>query len=465
MNIPIVVICYNNCKYLQNTLAQILKINKKYYDNIIILNNASTCLDTIDFLKNTELTIIENENSGPWISPDRNAHIYNALPDKYVLTDPDLQFNENLPSNFIEIMSELTDKYEVSKIGFALDISDYDKMYTGTYAYGKTIYDWEIAFWNNKLNDQKYELYASPVDTTFAVYNKNYIHSSFHLRIAGDYTAKHLPWYKCNDKCNPVYNVYENYEICNKTTEISTSKQLILDFIKENYIEVRKNDELFLIENNNNNPNLSFWRDTYSNWEQDTFFVFDKILQKDKVFIDIGGWIGTTSMYGSRKSKHVYSIEADNKSIADMQTNLQTNCVQNYTLINKAIYNVDNVQVKFGKNKFLNDSKMNDSTSQIYNNEDSSNDFYLAETITLTSIIKKYQIEPNTMGLIKVDIEGGEENILDELFYIHKTYNVPLYISFHYSWWNNLNLDRFDFLSADTKNQIIAYPFVSIVFN
>ena len=460
-------------------MAQILKINKKYYDNTIIMNNASTCLDTIEFLKNTDVTIIENENNGPWISPLKNTHIYDALPDKYVLTDPDLQFNENLPSNFIEILSELSDKYEAGKVGFALDISDYDKMYPGVYAYGKTIYDWEIAFWENRHSDPNYEIYVGAIDTTFAVVNKKHIEHRVDLRVAGSFTAKHLPWYKCNEtkcnetkcnetkcnetKCNPHYNVYENYEICNKTTDISSIKKLILSYIEENYIKVTKHDELFLFENTENNPNLSFWRDIYSNWEQETFYVFDNFLRKDKVFIDIGGWIGTTAMYGSRKSKHVYSVEADNKSIADLQTNLQTNCVQNYTLINNAIFNIDNVQIKFGKNKFMNDSKMNDSTSQIYTEHDVSDEFYLSDTITLASIIQKYQIEPDEISLIKVDIEGGEENILDDLLYIQKTHNVPLYISFHYSWWNNKDLDRFD-LTQDVKNRIIADPFISILF-
>ena len=39
MNIPIVIICYNNYKYVENTLKQIASINKDYYTNIIILNN------------------------------------------------------------------------------------------------------------------------------------------------------------------------------------------------------------------------------------------------------------------------------------------------------------------------------------------------------------------------------------------------------------------------------------------
>jgi FkbM family methyltransferase len=362
-------------------------------------------------------------------------------------------------------MSELSDKYKAGKVGFALDISDYDEMYQYAYYNGKTIYEWEIAFWENKIYDPKYELYAGSIDTTFALVNKEFTEPHFNVRVAGDFVAKHLPWYKCNgNKCNLVYNVFENYESCNKTTGLSTIKGLIITYIEENYIKVVKNNELFLIENTENNPNLPFWRDIYSNWEHETFSTFDKYLQKDKVFIDIGGWIGTTAMYGSRKSKHVYSVEADNKSIADMQTNLQTNCVQNYTLIHNAIFNVDNIQIKFGKNKFLSNSKMNDSTSQIYTDGDNSDDFYFSETISLPSIIQKYQIEPDNISLIKVDIEGGEENILNDLFHIHKTHNVPLYISFHHSWWNDKNLDRFE-LTQDAKNAIIANPFISLLFD
>lgn len=416
MTIPILIICYNNYKYVQNTLEQILKINKKYYDNTIILNNASTCLDTIEFLKNTDVTIIENANNGPWISSLANGHIYDSLPDKYVLTDPDLQFNENLPSNFIEILCELSDKYQAGKVGFALDISDHDKMYEGIYAYNKSIYKWEIQFWEKPLYDNNYDIYVGGIDTTFAVVNKKYEEPFFNLRVAGDFTAKHLPWYKCNEKIKDlVYNVYENYEICNKTTEMSTTKSLILSFIEENYIKVFKNDETFLIENTN--PNLHFWIDTYNNWKSDTFTIFDNYLKKNKVFIDIGSF--KTTMYGSRKSKHVYSIETDTQLFAEMQINLQTNCIQNYTLIH--------------------------------------------EIVGLESIIQNYQIEPNTIGLIKVDIQGREENILNDLIYIQKTYNIPLYICFDYNSWVDNDLDRFN-LSLENKNKIVADPFISILF-
>ena len=118
MNIPIIIICYNNHQYVKNTLSQILTINKDYYKDIIILNNASTCENTIKYLKNlTDVEVIDHiQNFGPWISLDNNKHIYDLLPNKFILTDPDLKFNKNIPSNFIEILANLSEKYKTSKI-------------------------------------------------------------------------------------------------------------------------------------------------------------------------------------------------------------------------------------------------------------------------------------------------------------------------------------------------------------
>ena len=111
-NIPIVIICYNNYKYVKNTLDQIKKINLAYYKNIIIMDNCSTCTDTIHFLKNINIDVDVNvkviymkANISPRVSKDINQNIYNILPDKFILTDPDLKLNKNIPNNFIEILN------------------------------------------------------------------------------------------------------------------------------------------------------------------------------------------------------------------------------------------------------------------------------------------------------------------------------------------------------------------------
>lgn len=469
-NIPIVIISYNNYKYVENTIKQIKNINESYFKNIIILDNYSTCNKTINYLKTVDCRVIRNEtNNGPWITPNNNSELYNELPNKFILTDPDLQFNENLPNNFIEILSELSDQYKPYKLGFALYIDDFDKMYQGIYVSNEnknfTIYDWEIQYWEKKINDNRYELYYAGVDTTFCLVNKLYMETSLDkglMRIAGNFTAKHLPWYVTNNIHKTIYDNYIFYII---QTEISTAKRLFLEYLSNNYSIVNKNNEIFLINKIKNDENLPFWTNVFTSWESDTFSIFDKYLNKDKIFIDIGGWIGTTCMYGSRKSKHVYCVEADIYSFKDMTENCNINCKNNYTLINKAIYNVDDIELHFGKNKILLNSKINDSTSQIYFEDDSNlEQCYKVKTITIKAIIENYNISTNDVSLIKVDIEGGEEFILDDLYNIYIKYKIPMYISFHYSWWKNKDLNRFLILSENNKNEIQNFPFTSILF-
>lgn len=459
MHIPIVIICYNNYKYVENTIKQLINVNKKLEKDIIIMDNKSMCPNTKKFLLETKYKVILNvKNVGPWVTHYQNAELYELLPEKFILTDPDLQLNPKLPSNFIEILSSLSDKFNTYKIGFSLDISDFDdKMYKNTYHLGFNIYENEISFWSKKINDKTYELYQAPIDTTFSLIKKTG-NINIHIRIAGDFTCKHIPWYIDN----PIYNIYETYKnICNNT-EISTTSKMIANYVSENYMLVNKNDVCFLIKYNKEDTNLSFWENNFCMWEPETFSIFDRFLSIDKVFIDIGAWIGTTGIYGCRKSRHVFLVEADPISLISLKNNCKNNC-DNYTIIDKAIYKDNNIDIKIGKNLHLINSKMNDSTSQIYSDNETSDDYYTVKTITLKNIIETNKIDYKDISLIKVDIIGGEEHILSELLDIYSKYNIPMYISFYYSWWKDKNLDRFP-LSIDVKKKLINDPFITLLF-
>jgi len=454
----IVIISFNNWRYVKNTIDQIKKINKNYYELITVFDNNSSDKETLNFLSSVDVDVFRNKkNSGPWISSTQNTEFFNMLPDRFILTDPDLQFNENLPINFIDDLILLSDKYECSKVGFALDISEPNKILEGHYVRDNTIVDWEKRFWLNKIPNTTYELYNSMIDTTFCLVNKNFNNKNC-VRVAGNFTAKHIPWYKENT----VLNIYEQYKMAINNTLVSTTSKNIIKYIDSNFLELHKNDVSFFVEKNTNDPNLSFWSNIFSTWENETFATFDKFLDKDKIFIDIGGWIGTTCIYSSKKSKHVYVIEADTYSFRDLYKNCNLNS-RNITCINRAIYNTNDTDVYFGKNKFLVNSKENDSTSHIYENNNGK-DCYAVKTITLQSIIDTYNISHNEISLIKVDIEGGEEIILDDLFKFYSETSVPMYISFHYSWWNNKDLDRFQFLTSEHKQKIIGNPFISLLF-
>lgn len=457
--VPIIIICYNNYIYVKNIIDQLIKINEKYLQNIIIINNNSNCNKTTDFLNNIKIKVINNDNNGPWISEYVNKHIYDILPDKFILTDPDLELNSNLPENFIEIMIELSNKYNPKKIGFAIKIDDINEMNDNIHI------EHEKDFWKDKIVDDKYELYKASIDTTFCLINKEGI-ENYNIRIAGDFTCRHLPWYKNNNLLNIfetflMYNNTNYYYVNNNKYNISTNSKNILKNIENNYLQIYKNNETFFIKNENSNKNLDFWKNIYNNWEKETFEIFDRYLDSNKIFIDIGGWIGATCIYGSRKSKSVIVVEADINSFKDLKENCLLNS-KNIITINKAIYNVDDIDMYFGSNNYLNNSQLNDSTSQIHFNSTNETS-YKIKTITIKKIIENYNIKSDDISLIKVDIEGGEEFILEDLYNIKKEYNTPIYVSFHYNWWNDKNLFRFDFLSIQNIELIQQYPFISIL--
>lgn len=449
--IPIVIICHNNHEYVGNMISCIRKINKDYTNNIVLVDNNSTRKETISFLNSIHVKVHFNySNMGPWISPNNNFHIYKTLPDYFVLTDPDLELNPNMPSDFLDRLLEISNKYPwTSKIGLALDISDSHLFFDGIYTEDRTIHKHESQFWTNPIDDPKYELYRSALDTTFCLVNKKiFDHPNNHIRVAGNFTCKHLPWYKIN----PILSVYENYTLAKSSSRISTTSKLIIDSLEKDYLCVPKNDQIIMIQNKEK-QNLDFWRDKFTTWEPYTFQVFDKFLDPTKTFIDIGGWIGTTCIYASRKSKDVFVIEADPKSYNDLVENCRVNGCKNVTPIHRAVFSESNKQITIVGN--------NESTSQI-SFDGSGNS---VETISLYALILENKIDPSNISLIKVDIEGAEEYILPDLFRLHKIYNIPLYLSFHYQFFTDKNLDRFEFLTEEQKCIIRDVPFPSIVFD
>ncbi len=460
--IPIIIICYNNHEYVENTIQQIQKINPEYVKDIIILNNASTRLETKEYIKQTNHKVINNKfNKGPWISIYNNQEIYYDLPDFFVLTDPDLGFNPNLPSDFIEQMVELSQKFRCNKLGFAIDLSDYDKMFdTQNYFEGKSIYEWEIQFWKDRIPHPKYELYKAAIDTTFAVHNKNGPERS-EIRIGGDFTCKHLPWYVDN----PLFSLFDVYDLnVLQTTVLSSSKSILHDYLKRHFVTCTRNNNIFLIRTNDIYYN--FWKYLYPTWNKNLFNIIETLCKKDKIFIDIGAWIGAVSIYASRFSKKVYSIEPHPEFFKECLKSAKDNSI-NMECIQKTIWK-DNCD-----NGFLTPIKyiMNDQHKYGFYNYQPSLD--CSEQIkkentpitTIHSFIKNYNINYSEISLIKVNIVGNEEFILEDLLKIHNKYNVPLYISFFIPYWKNKDLSRFNnVLTEKHINLLTKNPFESILF-
>lgn len=191
--VPLVVICHDNHRYVDSTIVQAAKFGLR----VIVLDNASTYAATRSYLKSAERVVEvkylgENFGYSCWSQPS----IYAGLPDRFFLSDPDLQWNARLPSDFPAILERLFSELDASQVGFALDLSDAGAMFQDAdYFEGRSIPDWESQFWATRLAHPSYELYRAPIDTTFHFLDKAH-RSGPQVRVAGDFSAKHLPWYR-----------------------------------------------------------------------------------------------------------------------------------------------------------------------------------------------------------------------------------------------------------------------------
>ena len=187
-----------------------------------------------------------------------------------------------------------------------------------------------------------------------------------------------------------------------------------------------------------------FWINRFPGWEEETFEIFDFYLKKDKSFLDIGAWIGTTCLYGSLQSKDVVCIEADPVSLRDLRMNIAINNFTNIQICDKVISNNKN-SVYFGP--LTPEAKMGMSSTRIKLVKNNTSDIEVFPTTYNEILTKYFNGNAKDISLIKIDIEGGEENIIDDVFnsLVGIDPRPSVYLSFHYDWWNNKNLkERLD---------------------
>ena len=186
MNIPVYIIAFNNPGYVSMMVSQLQKLDVK---EILVIDNGSTNISMQEYYK-------AHKNEFKLISVDKNheqivSHFYNNFPDVFAVTTPDIKFNSNLPKDFLIQLYNLSIRYGAYKVGLSLDISD---SHLFNSAIRDTVIKFESKHWRSKIDDEKYELYVTEIDTSFAVYNKDFKDLT-NLRVGKDFVSKYLPWY------------------------------------------------------------------------------------------------------------------------------------------------------------------------------------------------------------------------------------------------------------------------------
>ena len=191
-NVPIIIVNFNQLFYLRQMVDFLLKRGLR---RIIIIDNCSTYPPLLTYYSEMKdrLTIHKlKNNEGHKVFWEKKRLFYKYAKGYYVLTDPDILLNANMPQNFLAIFKKLLDENKhINKVGTALRIDDIPDSYPRKQ---------EAIEWEKKLNwaiEIDKDIYEAPIDTTFALYRPGYITGSFFsgIRIAGDFTARHGGWY------------------------------------------------------------------------------------------------------------------------------------------------------------------------------------------------------------------------------------------------------------------------------
>ena len=175
-------------------------------------------------------------------------------------------------------------------------------------------------------------------------------------------------------------------------------------------------------------PNHWFWKQyKESEWEKDTFLTFKKHLNSKITFIDVGAWVGVTSMYAYKcDCKKIYSIEANPKSFEILRgvKELNLDLATHMSIKNVCITDSDDQIIKFGHKT--------SSASRI--TEDGE---YSVKTQTILSYLNENRIDHSNNIFLKVDIEGSEINIIRNLSSLIKGNNKML-LALHPPFWESL---------------------------
>lgn len=211
----------NNFNRLTTTKKLVGDLQRLDYQNITILDNQSSYPELLEWYKTSPCRVVLLERNMQSYALWDCGELNNLQNEPWVVyTDSDIELNPLTPSNFVNILIEKAEKYNFSKAGLALKIDDLpDNSYANHYR------NWEQKFWMNELEP---DVFDAQVDTTFCIIKPTVPNQYKAIRVAGNLTAKHVPWYISWDALDTEEQYYldhaENY---------STYKRFYFENIKE----------------------------------------------------------------------------------------------------------------------------------------------------------------------------------------------------------------------------------------
>jgi FkbM family methyltransferase len=174
-------------------------------------------------------------------------------------------------------------------------------------------------------------------------------------------------------------------------------------------------------------PHRGFWtRVGRGAWEPETFDIFTRNITDKTLFLDIGAWIGSTSLFGAQLARKCVAFEPDPVAFRELSQNVAANAGAPWAKrleINECAINKDGSSFTLGGSEAGADS----TSSALF---PASASQWTVRAQRLPDVLAAHR-KPGQPVFLKIDIEGGEYDLLPSIATILADPKVTAYISFH----------------------------------
>lgn len=177
----------NNRDRLTTTKKLVEDLLDRNTQEIWIIDNDSTYPPLLDWYNkvSSEVKVLKYHNGGHlalW-----SLGVVNQIQEDWVFyTDSDIELNPNMPKDYQRTMLDIANHYGHIKVGCAIAIDDIPDFY---WLKDQVLRN-ENRWWLEQVGP---DIYLADTDTTFNLNKKADLYRS--VRVAGDFTCKHKPWY------------------------------------------------------------------------------------------------------------------------------------------------------------------------------------------------------------------------------------------------------------------------------
>ena len=187
----------------------------------------------------------------------------------------------------------------------------------------------------------------------------------------------------------------------------------------------------FLVEPKNYQ---SFWSNFLS-WEQDDLNFVTEKGEQDKIFIDIGAWIGPYTLIAASMGMKVYAFEPDKVAFQELKKNIELNRFKyEPQIFNYGLSKLDGSAYLYSN---TNDFGKSESGLINYKNQQNTKKTQIELKNFLQEIdkIKNHNLKKK-IQILKIDIEGGEFSFEKEIYDLVKLEKLYCIFSYHHMVFN-----------------------------